>query len=213
MHLTCRAVLFDLDGVLIDSIAAVSRVWHAWALEHGLDPEHVISTAHGRRSIESIRLLAPNVDAESENNEIERREIEDLEGVVLIPGARELLNSLPPDRWTVVTSGTRPLATARLRHAGLPVPPEMITANEVANGKPHPEPYLKGAEILGVSPADCLVVEDAPSGLRSAKAAGMRSFGIPHTYPVEELSDATILLQSLADLTATSDGDLITFQW
>lgn len=211
--LTSPAILFDLDGVLIDSTPCVARVWREWALEHGLNPEHVIHTAHGRRSIETIQLLAPHLDAEAENNIVEQREIEDTEGLTVFPGAADLLASLPPDRWTIVTSGTRPLAMKRLRVAGLPIPARMVTANDVVNGKPHPEPYLKGAEMLGMAPADCVVVEDSPSGLKAAAQAGMRTFGVATTYPVEELSAATVLLKALNQLRATSSNGLITFHW
>ena len=212
--LVCRAVLFDLDGVLIDSTPCVSRVWRAWAVEHGLDPGHVVHVAHGRRSIETIRLLAPELNAEQENHEVERREMEDTDGITVIPGAKELLASMPEGGWTIVTSGTRPLATLRLKVAGLPVPTAMVTADDVTLGKPHPEPYLKGAQILHAEPKDCVVIEDAPSGLKAAKAAGMRSFGVPTTYSPDELPDATVLLNSLRQLRASmvSDGR-IRLEW
>ena len=119
----CRALLFDLDGVLIDSTPVVARVWHRWAIEHGFDPEKVVKMAHGRPSRTTIHDLLPNADTAAEDHEVERREIEDLAGVVPLPGARQLLNSLPPDRWTIATSGTRRLAEVRLRAAGLPIPP------------------------------------------------------------------------------------------
>jgi len=117
----CSALLFDLDGVLIDSTPAVQRVWHQWALEHGFDPEAVVHRAHGRPSRTTIRELLPNSDIEREDHEVERREMEDLDGVVLLPGARRLLASLPPEGWTIATSCTRALAEVRLRAAGLPV--------------------------------------------------------------------------------------------
>src|ERR1017187_5189300 len=144
----CCGLLFDMDGVLIDSTPAVARVWHRWAVEHELDPETVVRMAHGRPSRMTIRELLPNADIEAEDGEVERREMEDLDGVVLLPGARELLDSLPSDCWTIATSCTRPLAEVRLRAAGLPVPKTMITSSDVKIGKPHPEPYLKGAAML-----------------------------------------------------------------
>src|SRR5580693_6329157 len=174
INLRCRAVLFDLDGVLIDSTPAVARVWHQWAIEHGFDPETVVHMAHGRPSRTTIRELLPDADIEGEDREVERREIEDLDGVVLLPGARQLLNSLPPERWTIATSCTRPLAEARLRAAGLPIPKTMVTSSDVKIGKPDPEPYLKAAAKLGFSASDCIVVEDASAGIRAGKAAGAR---------------------------------------
>jgi sugar-phosphatase len=206
----CSAILFDLDGVLIDSTPCVTRVWREWAKEHNLDPDHVVHVAHGRRSIETIALVAPHLDAEAENIEVERRELADTEGLTVFPGAPELLRSLPAGRWTIVTSGTRPLATLRLQVARLPVPERMVTADDVTQGKPNPEPYLKGAETLGFKAEDCVVVEDAPSGLKAAKAAGCRTFGVPTTYRREELTDATVLLDSISQLRAkrTSEGKI-----
>lgn len=199
----CAGVLFDLDGVLIDSTPCVTRVWQAWALEHGLDPAHVVHVAHGRRSVETIALVAPNLDGEAENVEVERRELADTEGLTVFPGAERLLSSLPQGRWTIVTSGTRPLATLRLQVGGLPVPDRMVTADDVTLGKPNPEPYLKGAELLGLRAEDCVVIEDSPSGLKAAKVAGCRSFGIPTTYLREELGEATVVIERLDQLRAS----------
>jgi sugar-phosphatase len=183
MILTTSAMLFDLDGVLIDSTPAVTRVWTRWAVEHGFEPEKTVREAHGRPSIESIREFLPNGDHEAENREMERREIEDLEGVVPLPGALELLTSLPPHRWAIVTSCTRPLAEVRIRAAELPAPAAIITSSDITNGKPHPEPYIKGATALGFSPADCVVVEDVPAGIRSGKASGARVIALRTTAP------------------------------
>jgi sugar-phosphatase len=193
----CKAVLFDLDGVLVDSTPAVSRVWTVWARERGLDPEWTVQQAHGRRSIETVRALAPELDAETEDRKIEQMEIDDSEGVVQLPGALQLMASLPPDRYAVVTSATRPLAQARLRYAGLPVPSNMITANDVIHGKPSPEPFLKGAKLLGFAPRDCMVFEDAPAGIASARAAGMRVIALETTYPASELPASNALVRCL----------------
>jgi mannitol-1-/sugar-/sorbitol-6-phosphatase len=210
----CSGVLFDLDGVLIDSTPCVSRVWRQWAMEKGLDPDRVVHVAHGRRSVETIALVAPALDAEAENLEVERRELADTEGLTVFPGALELLRALPLGMWTIVTSGTRPLATLRLQVAGLPLPERMVTADDVTQGKPHPQPYLKGAEILGLNPVDCVVLEDAPSGLKAARAAGCRSFGIPTTYRRDELVDATVILESLQQLSVRKDENpAILLEW
>jgi mannitol-1-/sugar-/sorbitol-6-phosphatase len=190
INLRCRAILFDLDGVLIDSTPAVARVWHRWAVEHGFDPERVVKMAHGRPSRTTIRELLPNADIDVEDREVERREIEDLDGVLPMAGAQVLLASLPQDRWTIATSGTRPLAEVRLRAAGLPIPKTMITSSEVKIGKPDPEPYLKAAAVLGYAASDCVVVEDAPAGIRSGKAAGSRVIAFTTTMPQSELEEA-----------------------
>ena len=186
----CGAVLFDMDGVLVDSTPAVERVWTSWALEHGLVPDEVVRRAHGRPSLASIIELLPHGDHEAENREVERREIEDVADVVALPGALQLLQSIPPQRWAIVTSATRRLAKVRLLAAGLPVPEHLVTSDDIQRGKPFPDPYLKGAEILGVAPADCVVAEDAASGVRSAKAAGARVLGLRTTSRDEELLSA-----------------------
>jgi sugar-phosphatase len=189
-QIICSALLFDLDGVLVDSTPAVTRVWSRWAIAQGFDPDDVVRKAHGRPSIATIRDYLPDADYEAENSLVEGGELEDLEGVVTLPGACELLKALPPDRWTIVTSCTRALAEARLRASGLPIPQRLVTCNDVKNGKPNPEPYLKGASLLGLSAKDCVVVEDAPAGIRAGKAAGARVIAFRTTAPESELRDA-----------------------
>jgi mannitol-1-/sugar-/sorbitol-6-phosphatase len=177
----CRGVLFDLDGVLVDSTPAVARVWRGWALEHGFDPAEVTHAAHGRPSITTIRDYLPNSDVEAENAEVERREIADVEGVVPLPGSLELMRALPPHRWTIVTSCTRRLALVRIRAAELPEPEKIITSTDITRGKPDPEPYIKGAAILGIPRAECIVIEDAAAGVRAGKAAGCRVIALRTT--------------------------------
>jgi mannitol-1-/sugar-/sorbitol-6-phosphatase len=209
MILSAKAILFDMDGVLMDSTPSVERVWRTWANMHGFDPERVASQAHGRRSIETIRAVAPEMDAEKENEVVEQMEIDDKEGVTALPGAAELLAHLPPDRLAIVTSATRPLAVARLGYAGIPVPRHMITADDVVHGKPSPEPFLKGAALLGFAPADCLVFEDSPAGISSARSAGMRAIALQTTYPAKQLQAATAIIGNLADVKATlRDGNI-----
>ena len=186
----CAALLFDMDGVLINSTPAVARVWRRWAIEHGFNPDEVVARAHGRPSLTTVREYLPNANHEAENREVERREIEDLEGVVPLPGALALLASLPPDRWTIVTSCTRPLAEVRIRAAGLPLPKKLITSNDIIHGKPHPEPYLKGASVLGFPPAQCVVLEDVPAGVRAGKAAGAKVIAFKTTVPESLLREA-----------------------
>jgi mannitol-1-/sugar-/sorbitol-6-phosphatase len=205
-EVTCSGLLFDLDGVLVDSTPAVARVWTKWATAHGLDPEETVRTAHGRPSVATVRDLLPGADAEKENEIILRGEIEDTEGVVPLPGARELLNSLPEDKWALVTSCARPLAEVRLRVAGLPVPKRMITCDDVRKGKPDPEPYRKGAELLGVPASKCVVFEDAPAGIRAGKAAGALVIALRTTSPDQELEEAGAdwILPAYRNLTVTS---------
>lgn len=213
VNFSCRAILFDLDGVLVDSTPAVARVWGRWALAHSLAPDMVIATAHGRRSIETIRKVAPQLDAAAENVHVERLEIAEREGVTALPGAAHILAALPQDRFAIVTSATRSLAIARLGYAGLPVPQNIISANDVVNGKPSPEPYLKGAGLLGIAPQDCLVFEDTPAGIAAAHAAGMRAAGLVTTYPADDLRQADALIASLSEvhLAMTSDRLTVTF--
>jgi sugar-phosphatase len=207
IRLHCAALLFDLDGVLIDSTPAVARVWTKWALERGFDPQAVVARAHGRPSLTTVREYLPNADHYAENLEVERREIEDLEGVVPLPGALELLASLPPDRWTIVTSCTRPLAEVRIRVAGLPVPKRFITSNDIVRGKPDPEPYLKAASMLGFAASDCIVFEDAPAGIRAGRNAGSKVIAFTTTAEESLLREAGAdwIVRNCADVRAAKD--------
>jgi len=207
MHVfSCSAILFDLDGVLCDSTQQVDREWREWAARKGVDGDAVMAIAHGVRTIEVIRRVAPHLDAEAEAAAIEDHEAHNQTGVVVMPGAAELLRSIPAGRWCVVTSGSRLLATNRLRHCGLPVPEVMVTSDDVTNGKPHPEPYLKGAELLGFAPSDCVVIEDAPAGIQSARAGGMKVVGITSTYTADKLTAADAVVQRLGRIRVTANG-------
>src|SRR5579864_5733344 len=190
VEISCDGLLFDLDGILVDSDAAISRVWTKWALAHGFDPQEMVRLAHGRPSLDTVRELMPDGDFERENEIILQGEIDDTEGVVAMPGARDLLNSLPADRWAIVTSCSRPLAEVRLKAAGLPTPHKLQTSDDIRRGKPDPEPYLKGAALLGVPAGRCVVFEDAPAGIRSGKAAGATVIALPTTAPEYELEQA-----------------------
>jgi sugar-phosphatase len=201
----CAAILFDLDGVLVDSTGSVDRQWRAWAREQGIDEETVIAIAHGVRSIEVIRAVAPHLDAIAEARKLESREAAD-PGISVMPGAIDLVRTIPENQWCVVTSGTRQLASARLERAGIPRPKFLVAADDVANGKPHPEPYLKGAELLGVNPAECLVIEDAPAGIRSAHAGGMKVIGLTSTYSAASLGEADFVIPKLSHLQVGRDG-------
>jgi mannitol-1-/sugar-/sorbitol-6-phosphatase len=213
----CSAVLFDMDGVLIDSTPAVARVWAKWAVEHGFDPREVVQRAHGRPSLSTVKDYLPDADHEAENREVERREIEDLEGITVLPGTRELLKSLTPDRWAIVTSCTRPLAHVRIRAGGLPMPKLVLTADDVVHGKPFPEPYLKAAAMLGFAAQDCIVVEDVPAGIRAGKDAGARVIAFRTTVQDDELKKAgpDWILDNCAAITldrSSADGLVLTLR-
>ncbi len=176
-----------------------------WASQHHLDAAYVVHIGHGRPTVETVRLVASHLDAPHQAELIEQAEIADVAGLALLPGARALLAALPPDRYTIVTSGGRRLATTRLHAVGLPIPPTMITASDITRGKPDPQPYLAGAAALGFDPRTCLVFEDSPSGIRAAQAAGATVIALPTTYPQDELSNANAIAPSLAAVSATLD--------
>jgi|SRR5579862_2918770 len=203
---SCAAILFDLDGVLVDSTRAVDREWREWALRKGIDGDAVMAIAHGVRTLEVIQRVAPHLDAEAEADAIENHEAGDQAGVLVMPGAADLVHSIPDGRWGVVTSGSRLLASARLRFCGLPVPKVLVTADDVAHGKPHPEPYLQGAKRLGFDPAECLVIEDAPAGIQAARAAGTKVIGITSTYAADALQHANAVIGKLAQVQVTFNG-------
>jgi sugar-phosphatase len=202
----CAVILFDLDGVLADSTGSVDREWRAWARQHGVDEAKVLAIAHGVRSLEVIRTVAPHLNAEVEARKLEKHEATDQTGVKPMPGASELVASIPPGRWGVVTSGSRRLAKARLQLVGIPLPKVLVTADDVVNGKPHPEPYLKGAELLGVNPAECVVIEDAPAGIQAAHSAGMKVIGNASTYTPDKLTEADAVVGKLGQIHVTSNG-------
>ena len=197
MPLLAAAMLFDLDGVLADSTRSVVRAWSAWARRVGLDPDELIPKVHGRRAIETIRSVRPELDAEAELTTLVADETTDNDDTVEIPGAGALVRSLPSDAWAIVTSGLRDVATARLVAAGIPIPAIMITAESIERGKPDPDCYLRGAAALGVAPAACVVVEDAPIGAAAARAAGMRLVGLTTTHSRAELEPAELILPDL----------------
>jgi len=196
MHIECRAVLFDLDGVLIDSTECILRHWRDWAEKNRVDIRKIEQVAHGLRTVETMRLVAPHLNVEQEAETFHDHELLDTEGIVAIEGAQCLLNALPAWGWTVVTSASRDLVKVRMTKAGLQVPEKCVTADDVRNGKPSPEPYLLGAEKLGITPHECVVVEDAPSGIEAGKKAGMRVIAIASTHSRQTLleteADSTV---------------------
>ena len=185
-----QGLLFDMDGVLVSSIGSANRCWSQWARHYGIPGWETYTIPHGVRAVEIIHSLRPDFTAEDAAEglrRIEDMEIADTDGLKVLAGVTELLGSIPPERWTIVTSATRRLLLGRLKSAGLPYPDELITADDVAHGKPHPEPYEKGAAMLGFSSRDCVVVEDAPSGVGAGRAAGSRVMGVLGTHEAKDL--------------------------
>jgi len=202
-----RGLLFDMDGVLVSSIGAVERCWARWCAVYGAPAFEV---PHGTRAVDIVRMLKPGWD-EAQVAEglraIEDLEIEDTEGLRVLPGVKALLERLPQERWAIVTSATRRLLLGRLGAAGLPVPERIISGDMVARGKPDPEPYRRGAEMLGLTPKECLVVEDAPSGVGAGIGAGCRVLGVLGTHSVEELKEATWIARSVEEVEVRVVGE------
>jgi mannitol-1-/sugar-/sorbitol-6-phosphatase len=206
------ALLFDMDGTILSSIAAAERVWAAWARRHGVDVGTFLPTIHGVRSVETVRRLGlPGVDPETEAAAITAAEIEDVEGIEAIAGAADFLASLPAERWAIVTSAPRALATARIQAAGLPLPPAMISAEDVEHGKPAPDCFLLAAARLRVAPEDCLVLEDSDAGIAAAEAAGAAVLVITatHAHPLATDHPAVAGYESLVIRTADAGGLVI----
>jgi sugar-phosphatase len=207
VKIATKGLLFDMDGVLISSIGSVVRSWRIWTKEYGIPGWETYEVPHGKRAIDIIRELRSDLDEAgvlAGLRQIEEIEIIDTADLQVLPGARELLESLSPERWSIVTSATRRLLLGRLEAAGLPIPARIIAADDVVNGKPHPEPYMTGAKLLGFDPADCIVFEDAPAGVGAGLAAGSRVIGVLGTHAVEDLAAATWIVPSLAGVTARS---------
>ena len=198
--LHCQAILFDLDGVLVDSHAVVERTWHRWIERHGLDVPDIVRRAHGRRSIETVREVAPQLSADDEVQWLAAIELGDFDGVVALPGAASILDTLRQGEWAVVTSGGRELARRRLEHAYLPVPDILIAAEDVAVGKPAPDGYLMAASHLGCDPSHCVVIEDTPAGIQAGRHSGARIVALTTTFSRTPLVGADIIVNDLSHL-------------
>jgi sugar-phosphatase len=207
-----RAVLFDLDGVLVESREATERVWLAWALKNGIGEEELRSAMHGVRSVEVVRALRPGLDAVVEARGIEDAQARDVDGLRAIRGAAEALGALREERVAVVTSATRPLAAARLGAVGIGPPAVMVTADDVSRGKPDPEGYLSAARRLGVDPSEALVVEDAPPGIEAGRVAGAAVVAVTSTHARAELGAADVIIETLEELPAVLARDFDAWQ-
>jgi sugar-phosphatase len=209
-ELSCSAILFDLDGTLIDTGGVYERHWRVWATARGIDPLQVVALHFGRPAAQTIQLVAPGLDAVAEaaryNAALEQDT--DTTGVRALVGAADLLVSLPFLRWAIVTSATRVMVERWLTTLRLPLPRVLVTVEDVARGKPAPDPYLRAAELLGHAPADCLVIEDAPAGIAAGKAAGATVLAVGSTHSTRDLAEADHHVSTLSDLhvTRTDDG-------
>ena len=199
--LECQAVLFDLDGVLVDSHLVVERTWQRWAARNAIDVPDLVQRAHGRRSIETVRDVAPQLDADAEVWWLAEAELGDFDGVVALPGAASLLERLRAGEWAVVTSGGRELARRRLTHVNLPLPHILVAAEDVAEGKPAPDGYVMAAMRLGLHPSQCIVIEDTPPGIQAGRTAGARTVALTTTFPETALGAAETIVKNLNALT------------
>ena len=213
LSISVRAVLFDMDGVLISSTGSDERSWKRWATVHGMQETFSVHSTHGRRSVDTIRALRPDLDPVVETRRLEDFDAEDGAGLAILPGVLDLLTGLSPSQWSIVTSASERVMRNRLNVLGVPIPPKIVTAEMVSHGKPNPEPYQLGATLLGVTPADCLVIEDSPSGIRAGKQAGCRVLAVVSSHLPEELSEADWIVNSLEDIQVNpSDNGWITCQ-
>ena len=183
----CDAILLDMDGTLVDSSDCVIRQWRLWADRHGLSLERILSVSHGRLTVDTMQIVAPNLASTEEAEAFERAEVEDVDGIKAVNGALPFLGNLKDNQWAIVTSASRQLARVRLLAAGLPIPKVLISSDDIRAGKPDPEGYLTAAELLGAVPKQCLVVEDSIAGIQAARRAGMSVLGITTTFPPEQL--------------------------
>jgi sugar-phosphatase len=199
------ALLVDCDGTLVDSTANVERHWEEFAVRRGLNLAQILPEAHGRRSRDVIADLVDPAEVNDETTRFEGREARDTVGVRAMPGA-ELARTLPSSAWAIVTSGSRAVTAARLVAAGLPIPLVLVSADDVAQGKPAPDGYLLAASALGVNPAQCIAIEDSPAGVAAAKGAGCRVVALSTTHSAEQVSAAHLVLPNLSYLIVKQAG-------
>jgi sugar-phosphatase len=204
--LNCQAILFDLDGTLVDSAIRVQRLWIEWSKRRSVDTESLLRVMHGRRADETIRIVAPHLSVQDEFRELEAEEIADMEGVMPYPSAAEMLGALNLRQWAIVTSGTKRVAEARMRHVGLPKPEVFITADDVSAGKPAPDGYLLAASRLKVKPSECVVIEDAPAGIQAGRSAEMRVIAVASTLTPEVLRQADVAVRHLSEIRLLNTG-------
>jgi mannitol-1-/sugar-/sorbitol-6-phosphatase len=213
MTFTCHAIIFDLDGVLVDSQAITERHLRSWADRHGVALAELLALHHGRTTAETLRAVAPHLDAEHEAQMLESGEAGDLHGLAAFPGASRLIAELAEHPWAIATSCKRETACSRLQHLGLACPRVLITAEDVTNGKPSPEPYVLAARRLGLPPSACVVIEDAPAGVASARAAGARVIAVASSLPAADLGAADVIIRQLEDMSIERVAQVLTLSF
>ena len=209
----CEAIIFDMDGVLVDSEVLNEKHWNLWAAQHDVSLEWIMSIHHGVPAVQTIATVAPHLDAEKEALWFETNLSQDMDGLLAFAGVKEVLHRLPPEKWAIGTSAPKKIAFNRLQYLELPIPPIVVTIDDVENGKPSPEPYLKAAKGLGKRPEDCIVIEDAPAGIKAARAAGARVLAIPSTNKPEVLHEADALASRFADIEFEDRGEGVLVRW
>lgn len=207
LELRCKAFLFDLDGVLVDSRAVVERTWCRWAERHHVDANALLEIAHGRRTRDTLAAAALGVDIDSEVAWLDAAELNDIDGLRAVPGAKEFVSALPAGRWAIVTSCGRALAQLRLESVGLPLPDLLIVSEDVSRGKPAPDGYRLAADRLGYGPSDCIVFEDAPAGAAAGRAAGARVVGLTTTHSAADLPDVAAAIPDFSGVHVRPDHD------
>ncbi len=205
-RIRCAALIFDMDGTLVDSSRAVERGWEWWVARHGLSLSAVLAFSHGRPSIETMKHFLPEVDCSRDNAEMAALEEADTSEVVAVPGASDSVVAAQDGAWAVVTSANRRLAEIRLSVAGLPAPPVLVCAEDIERGKPDPEGFLKAAKRMNVAPSDCLVFEDTAAGVAAAVSAGMRAVGLLTTVPRAHLG-CDLVIEDFRQVHVRHNGD------
>ena len=208
LNLTCKAVLFDMDGTLVDSTVVVERIWGRWAAKHHIPLQTVLAFSHGRPSTATMERFFPGRDHREELAEMDLFEETQLDGIVAVPGAGQVVQALQNHPWAIVTSAWRTLAVARVSAAGLPLPEVIVPVDEIRNGKPHPDGFLKAAGQLGVAPEDCVVFEDTRPGIEAGISAGMQVVALLTTIPAQDLNHS-LLIRDFRDVTIQTNEEAI----
>lgn len=208
LTLICKAILFDMDGTLVDSTQVVELAWTRWAARHNIPLEAVLSFSHGRPSIATVTHFLPDRDHTADLKEMALHEETQVEGILAVPGAREILSALQHHPWAIVTSAWRTLAETRVKAAGLILPKVLVPVDEIRNGKPDPEGFLNAARQLGVAPADCVVFEDTRPGIDAGLSAGMQVVALLTTMPATSLRHRP-LIRDFRDVTVHPDGEVL----